>query len=198
MSKAAVVDERPRPGRQRSGECDSLILESTLRQLAEKGYAGFTVASVIEDAGVSSATLYRRWPTKHELVAAAVATMVPAPSDMDTGSLGGDLNAFIHHVAQSIAARHEGVADALSVEKRRNPELAALLRERFLQPRLAELKAVLGRAKQRGELVTAPPVETALSLVVGPLYHRAFNLGEPLTPAFLRSAIAHALRALQA
>src|SRR4051794_9954235 len=197
MGAATTTSAPVRPGRQRSDACDAAILESTLRLLAEKGYAGFTVASVIEHAGVSSATLYRRWPTKQELVAAAVATMVPAPANTDTGSLAGDLDAFVHHMAKSVAARQEDVIDALSAEKKRNPELAALLRERFLQPRLAELRAMLSRAKQRGEVKAVPSADVALSLVAGPLYHRAFNLGEALTPAFLKTVAAHSLRALQ-
>jgi AcrR family transcriptional regulator len=187
-----------RPGRQRSDACDVAILDATLRLLGEKGYSGLTVAAVIEDAGVSSATLYRRWPTKQDLVAAAVATMVPEPANTDTGSLAGDITAFLQHVASSIAARQEGIADALSIEKKHNPELAALLRARFREPRLAELRAIFVRAKRRGEVSTVPPPEVALSLIAGPLYHRSSNLGEPLTPAFVRAAAAHALRALQA
>ena len=169
-----------------------------MRLLGEKGYSGLTVAAVIEDAGVSSATLYRRWPTKQELVAAAVATMVPEPANTDTGSLAGDLEAFVRHVASSIAARQEGIADVLSLEKKRNPELAALLRARFREPRLAELRAMFARAKRRGEVKSVPAPEVALSLIAGPLFHRSSNLGEPLTPAFVRTAAAHALRALQA
>jgi AcrR family transcriptional regulator len=187
-----------RPGRQRSEACDEAILAATLQLLSETGYAGLTVAAVIERSGVSSATLYRRWPTKQHLVTAAVAQLVPEPTNTDTGSFAGDLAAFVEHVAQSISVRHEGVADALSIEKRRNPELAEALRERFLTPRLAELRAILQRAKARGEVETVPAVDTALSLIVGPIYHRAFHLGEPVTPAFVRTATAHALRALQA
>jgi AcrR family transcriptional regulator len=185
----------PRPGRQRSEACDALILETTLELLGQAGYAGLTVASVIERAGVSSATLYRRWATKPELVAAAVATLFPEPVDTDTGSLRGDLLAFVQHVADSITARREDVADAISVEKHRNPELAELLRERFLTPRLVDLRGILQRAKHRGELTTVPSAEVALSLVVGPLHHRALTLGEPLTRSFVRTAADHAARA---
>ena len=42
---------------------------------------------------MSSATLYRRWPTKHDLVAAAVASLHPAIV-IDTGSLEGDVGAL--------------------------------------------------------------------------------------------------------
>jgi AcrR family transcriptional regulator len=194
---SATIPQGVRPGRQRSAACDASILAATLELLNETGYAGLTVAAVIERSGVSSATLYRRWPTKQQLVVAAVATLVPEPVETDTGSLAGDLTAFIEHVAQSISLRHEGVTEALSIERKRNPELDEALRERFLAPRLVELRSILARAKRSGELEGTPPAEVVLSLVVGPLHHRAYQLGEPLTPGFVRAATGFALRALQ-
>jgi hypothetical protein len=49
----------------------------------------------------------------------------------------------------------------------------------------------------RGEIDTIPPVVAAYSLVVGPLYHRAYHLDEPLTPAFVKNTIMFAVRALE-
>ena len=188
----------PRPGRQRSEAADEAILDATLAVLAEQGYAGLTMAAVIERSGVSSATLYRRYTTKIELVTAAIASLLPQPVDTDTGSFEGDLGAFIRHVAQSIERRNERAVQALRLEKERDPELHACLRERFLAPRLADLKAILTRAKKRGEIDTIPPIDVALSLVTGPLYHRAYHLDEPLTSAFVKNTIAFAVRALGA
>jgi AcrR family transcriptional regulator len=188
----------PRPGRQRSEAADEAILDATLTVLAEQGYAGLTMAAVIERSGVSSATLYRRYTTKVGLVTAAIASLLPQPVDTDTGSFESDLSAFIRHVAQSIERRNERAVQALRVEKERDPELHACLREQFLAPRLADLKAILTRAKKRGEIETIPPIDIALSLVAGPLYHRAYHLDEPLTPAFVKNTIAFAVRALGA
>ena len=188
----------PRPGRQRSEAADEAILDAALAVLAEQGYAGLTMAAVIERSGVSSATLYRRYTTKIELVTAAIAALLPQPVDTDTGSFEGDLTAFIRHVAQSIERRNERAVQALRIEKERDPELHACLRERFLAPRLADLKAILVRAKKRGEIDRVPPVDVALSLVTGPLYHRAYHLDEPLTAAFVKNTIAFAVRALGA
>jgi AcrR family transcriptional regulator len=185
-----------RPGRQCSELADAAILHATLDQLAAHGYAGFTVAAVIEQAGVSSATLYRRWTTKADLVLAALGTLVPEAIDTDTGSLAGDLAHLVDILASSIALRREDVADALNVEKRRNPELASLIRERFLEPRLRTLASVLRRAKQRGELGKVPATDVVLSLLVGPLHHRAFNLGQPLTPAFKQVVVGAVVRGL--
>jgi AcrR family transcriptional regulator len=193
-----TTSSRPGPGRQRSEAADEAIFDATLELLAEHGYRALTMAAVIERSGVSSATLYRRYTTKTELVTAAIAALLPEPIDTDTGSFDGDMSAFVRNVAQSIERRNERAVQALRIEKQHNPQLDACLRERFLAPRLADLRALLNRAKKRGEIETAPSVEVALSLVTGPLYHRAYLLDEPLTPAFVRSTIAFAVRALSA
>ena len=75
-----------------------------MQLLCDRGYGGLTMAAVIERAGVSSATLYRRWPTKHELVAAAIDSLAPEPIDIDTGSLEGDIATFLRHLAKAYAA----------------------------------------------------------------------------------------------
>lgn len=188
-----------RPGRHRSEAADAAILAATLEVLAERGYGGLNVSEVISRAGVSSATLYRRWENKEQLVVAAVATLVPVAECTDTGSLEGDVAVFLRNIASSIARRHEVVHDALTVEARQNPSLSASLRARFLEPRLDQLGGILTRARRRGELTSAAPsVEFAMSLVGGPLYHRANVLNEPLTPAFMKAAARHAVAALSA
>ena len=144
-----------RPGRQRSEAADEAILDATVAVLAEQGYAGLTVAAVIERSGVSSATLYRRYATKAELVTAAITTLLPLPVDIDTGSFETDLSAFIRHVAQSIERRNERAVQALRIEKERDPDLHAYLREHFLTPRLANLKAILTH-EPRGEARSTP------------------------------------------
>jgi AcrR family transcriptional regulator len=186
------------PGRHRSAAADEAILAATLELLTERGYGGLTMISVIDRAGVSSATLYRRWPTKHDLVVAAVASVVPSSVDTDTGTLAGDLAALLGSIAASIAARREDIAESLAMETKHNAELAAALRDKFLVPRVAQIDAIVRRATARGELCASPSGEMALSLVAGPVYHRAFVLGEPLTPAFLRRAVSYAQRGLGA
>lgn len=190
---------KARPGRQRSEAADHAILSATLDVLAEQGYAGFTVASVIARAGVSSATLYRRWATKQELVAAALASLQPEPVSFDTGSLEGDVAAFVRHLAQAVSVRRDDLAGALAGELRRDPELRAAIDAKFVVPRRNQIAGILERAKERGELPSPPSVDVAWSLVYGPIHHRAYVRDEPITPAFGKAmviAIVAGLRAL--
>jgi AcrR family transcriptional regulator len=187
-----------RIGRRRSATADAAILRATLDVLREVGYDGLTISAVIERAAVSSATLYRRWRAKQDLVVAAVTTLVPAVADIDTGCLVCDLDMLIRHVARSVAARDDDVHDALTIAAKRDPTLAAALEAKFVGPRRAALDAILECAVARGELPTRPSADVAHSLVLGPIYHRGLILRLPLTPAFVRAAIGHAVRGLGA
>src|SRR5689334_19207728 len=100
------VETKARPGRHRSEVADEAIHRATLELLVEHGYSGLTMAAVIERAGVSSATLYRRYTTKQELVSAAVATLVPAVTPVDTGTLEGDIAALVRDIAHSVSVRN--------------------------------------------------------------------------------------------
>jgi len=196
---AAVASEtvKARPGRQRSQAADDAILAATLDALAAEGYGGLTMSAVITAAGVSSATLYRRWPTKQQLVAAALASLHSAVVDIDTGSLEGDITEFVGGVADTMSVRRADLAEDVAVELRRNPEFRAAVNEKFVVPRLVVLGHVLDRARNRGELGTGLSSELAMSFINGPLHHRVFVMGGTPTPAFLRSVVAAALASLR-
>jgi AcrR family transcriptional regulator len=194
-SAPAPAPAAPARGRHRSTEADTSILCAALALLRDRGYGGLTMAAVIEESGVSSATLYRRWPTKHELVAAAIDSLAPEPIAIDTGTLKGDLSTFLRHLAQAYTAR-EVFVESLTAGGVRDPDLASAVRDKVIVPRLGVLELVLARAVERGELTVAPSSEEALSLLAGPLYYRISVLGEALTPKFVATVTAHALRGL--
>ncbi|GEE04198.1 TetR family transcriptional regulator [Gordonia spumicola] len=79
--------------RRRGAELEAAILDAAWEQLTERGYAGFTFEAVAERAETSRPVLYRRWPTRSDLLQATIrhhgaGQDVSAP---DTGSLRGDL-----------------------------------------------------------------------------------------------------------
>ena len=182
----------------RGEAADTAILDATIDVLSEQGYGGLTMSAIIERAGVSSATLYRRWPTKIEVVMAAIESITPEPASTDTGSLEGDIRAFISHLATSVAHRREHIVEALAAGSATHPELDEAIKAKFITPRLVELRGILARARDRGELATVPSAELAASFVSGPAYHRAYVLRLPLTPRFVQTATTFALNGLGA
>src|ERR1700737_3283793 len=57
-----------RRGRPRSIDADRRLLDATRVEVAEAGYDRLTIDAVARRAGVARTTLYRRWPTKLDLV----------------------------------------------------------------------------------------------------------------------------------
>ena len=55
-------------GRPRSQEADRAILTAAAELLAERGLAAMSIEEVAARAGVGKTTIYRRWPSKIDLV----------------------------------------------------------------------------------------------------------------------------------
>ncbi|MGW4981343.1 TetR/AcrR family transcriptional regulator [Streptomyces mirabilis] len=170
-----------RRGRPRDATRDRALLEATLAVLSESGYGGLTTAAVAARAGVSTATLYRRWPSKEVLVvaaAAAYAQELTAPAD--TGTLEGDLRALLRNKAASMTGKEGGVLRSLIAEAAHNAPLAEALTTTFVAPVRLRMQEITQLAADRGEI---PPVEhTDLlgDLVIGPMMSRFFLT--PLMP----------------
>jgi len=175
--------DAPRIGRPRSAEADAAIREATVELLASAGYANLTMSGIAAEAKVSTATLYRRWRSKLDLVVDVLAVKAEESPVPDTGSLEGDCRAVLHNlVDKARTTQSTKLLAGLIGEIGRNPELAAALRTHLIAPRRAALNEVFRRAQARGELRADIDVGLAADLLFGPLYQRLLITGEPVTP----------------
>jgi len=164
------------------GDCpwssrEAELLAVTLQLLQEHGYDRLTVEAVATTARASKATIYRRWPTKAELVLAAFIegtreTAVPP----DTGSLRGDLLQLGEMIRAHVGA-HAGTIRAVMVETARSAELAAMLQRQFLDERKAVMEEVLAQAVARGEIDAASVTEDLWDVLAGYLIYRTVLAG---------------------
>jgi AcrR family transcriptional regulator len=162
-------DHRKRP-RRRGHALDLAILNATIAEIDVSGYAGLSMERVAERARASKASLYRRWPSKVELVMAAIYDLLPDPAAAaDTGGLRGDLLALFRSAAELLAGPGGAAIRGLMSDVLRDPELAAQLR-RYTQGRsVAAMRELVRRAVERGELppgtITARQLEAGLSVM---------------------------------
>jgi AcrR family transcriptional regulator len=92
------MHEKRTRGRPRREGADEEILRATRDLLDEGGYAAFNVDVVAERTGIAKTTIYRRWPTKGALVAAAVGT-APVATEADAiVAEAASLLAFLDHL----------------------------------------------------------------------------------------------------
>jgi len=129
------------------------ILEATIAEVDEVGYADLTMEGVAERARASKASVYRRWPGKVALVVDAVRHALPDPAALvDTGTLRGDLLAVLRAVGEQLAGPAGRAMRGVLGDVLRDPERAEQFRARARGNSEAVIETVLRRAQQRGEL----------------------------------------------
>jgi AcrR family transcriptional regulator len=157
------------------------LLAVTLRLLQQHGYDRLTVDAVASTARASKATVYRRWPSKAELVLAAFIEgirQVAVPPD--TGSLRGDLLRLGNVVCQE-ASQHASTIRAVLVEVSRNPALNDVMQREFVDHRKQLIRHVLQQAVARGEIDPSAITDELWDLLPGYLIFRCIIPGRPPT-----------------
>jgi AcrR family transcriptional regulator len=186
----------PTRGRPRSAEADQAITDATIALLEEEGYAAMTMQGVAARAGVSTATLYRRWTSKQDLVVAALQKLVPESDTIDTGSLTSDLDTFLHRAETKLASDEGQLIKGIIGEAVRNPTLAQALRDGIEQQPHPLIVPMLQRAVERGEIPGLPDMDLAIDLITGVMNQRWLLRGESMTERQIQLLIPMLIRAL--
>ncbi|WP_066900592.1 TetR/AcrR family transcriptional regulator [Mycolicibacterium houstonense] len=174
-SAAAAHDISASPWTERESE----LLAVTLRLLQQHGYDRLTVEAVATEAKSSKATIYRRWPSKTELVLAAFiegtrVQLVPPR----TGSLRTDLLRIGASVCEQ-ARTHASTMTAIMSEIAHSPELSAALQNQFVLQRKKLMTEILTDAVNRGEIDAAAIHPELWDVLPGYLVFRSLIPGRP-------------------
>lgn len=124
-------------GRPRRQGTDEEILNVARSMLAARGYRDLTIDAIADAAGVAKTTVYRRWPSKGALVAAAI-----APEPIAHATTAAQL---VEETATILAPLADASDDA---------EFLGVIRA-ILIPRRAALVALLGDESRADELLGA-------------------------------------------
>ena len=173
----------------RRSQRERTILRATLEELAAADYGGLSIEDVARRAGVNKTTVYRRWPTKADLVGSALTEladrMVVGPS---AGSLRADLLEIGRRMlALTLSLEGQGLA-RIGLLRRREPELAGTL-NRLRAVREKHLQALLGAAVDRGELPPDADLALMLDMLGGLLQVRLHIKGEGVDELVVAEAV---------
>ncbi|MEN0128517.1 MAG: TetR/AcrR family transcriptional regulator [Brevundimonas sp.] len=187
-----VVDAPARrPGRRRDDSKDDAILVAARDLIAERGYEGMTMDAVAERAGTGKATVYRRWPSKVELTVDAVVCgrqfLLTADDVPDTGSLRGDLMSI--RTAQRSDARNDELMHGLHQAAQAEPRVAAVFHEQFVIARTELMRALLERAKQRGEIAPGRDLDMIATVAPAMIAYQKVVAGQKAGPDFVQRMI---------
>lgn len=189
MVRATRQQRTPEP-RRRGLPVVRKVLDATLLRLAEVGYERLSVPEVATAAGVNKTSVYRRWPTKSDLVRAALAASLDAAQAApDTGRLRSDLLALGRATAAFIESpRGKGVLRLLFAEID-NPAVRDLASSLLRRADREVLHVVVRRSIRRGELPPRTDANLILYTVAGALIHRAFIERRRITETLIERVV---------
>jgi AcrR family transcriptional regulator len=169
---------------------DAVILHAALDGLAESGYDRLTMEDIAARAHAGKGALYRRWSSKEALVIDAVEAWRKdlAPINLpDTGSLQGDVEAIVAAVPDFDDSDHRQMAVIMGLASAalRDPRLMAALSESILDDRRKQIRQVLDRAVERGEIPRQRNLDLVPDVIFGLNILRVLS-GKTLDRAFIR------------
>jgi AcrR family transcriptional regulator len=193
LSEATLPVRPAQRGRKRDHSRDADILDAALELLAEVGANGITMDLVAERAGAGKATIYRRWPSKADLVIDAVAHMKRKQVDIehlpDTGTLRGDLLGLFKPEAMEDSTRKLKVMTALASLLATDRALAEAGSAVVVQPWADAHFALMERAMNRGEVSASADIATLSQIIPSLAAYRTLVQQKPFTLAFLVSMV---------
>ena len=186
MPDLSTAADRPgRGGRPRDPSRDEVIRAAILQVLAESGYAGLTMDAVASAAGVGKATIYRRWRTKSDLVADAVAELSQLSIDApDTGSLEGDMRVLLRWLVGAVNGPLGAATLSLLSALPHEPGLREAFHNGPMGVWSSTFRQVWERAEARGEVGPAVMGTAVASTASSPILQRWLFSGEPVSEAF--------------
>lgn len=182
--KVSVSESEPSPRARPGGRAAAVVAavrKAAFELLAERGYEAVEIPDIASRAGVNRTTIYRRWPTKSELLLdimlEEMQAKVPTP---DTGSFEGDLAELLASIARVLAdPAMRGLFHVMGM-RADSDDQSARSRERFWNERFAASGQIVTRAIARGEVGEGVSARAVLELGAAPLFYRMLILGEPV------------------
>ncbi|MEB8339150.1 TetR/AcrR family transcriptional regulator [Streptomyces endophyticus] len=172
MADEQVQQARRGPGRPRQEHVTKAVLEAVVELVAEEGMGALTMDAVATRAGVSKPAMYRRWPTKQDLIIAAAESRVGTLTVPDMGDFRAELRAVLMERVR--AYRQPGVGRLLAGVISAAAEAGAG-REAFrayVTRVTSETRHLLERGIARGDVRPDVPIVDVTTLIASSLVFR--------------------------
>lgn len=168
-------------GRPRSQAADDAILKAATKMLYKQPYQDVSMEAIAAEAGVSKATLYRRWPNKSMLAVEVLIDIVLAEQLTFKGESYRDrLLQNLKALRNMLGSDYSDVIVSIIAETQHDRALRDIFYEHFLQPVQAIGDAELERAIQIGEVKDIVDKDLFFDQMFGFFYYRFLVAHKPV------------------
>ena len=160
-------------------------MRATLKELSSRGYVALSIDAVAAEAKVNKTTIYRRWPTKPELVTATLqanATSHGVTLPPERGSLRSELLEYLRHLVDSVSTPEGRALLRVMQVDRADPELDAIIQQQRMRRQAVGVE-LMQRAIARRELSPDANAELIIELLFSTVTTRLYASADVSEPA---------------
>jgi AcrR family transcriptional regulator len=168
--------------RRRGAALEEAILRAAADELAESGFAGFTMDRVASRAGTNKNAIYRRWPDRLALGIAAYRQLTTAIQPPDTGNLRDDVLEMLRGANRHWSSPLGMILRDLLAAAGGAQNLLAQLADQSAEAIAAPWLIILGRAVARGEAAPESLHPRVATVAVVLLRNEFVTRGVPSAP----------------
>jgi len=163
------------------------VLRATGEELCRVGYAAMRIEDVAARSGVNKTTIYRRWPSKVDLVSAAIQQFKDHTTFIDTGSVRQDLReSLVTLLDLNKDRKWQGIIQMISSHT--DPEVNALS-DKLRDEQHAKRVAMIERGIARGELPAATDPSLVADMVIGAVVRRLLYFREAIDESYVDAVL---------
>lgn len=188
-------DRRRSIGARRNPETEQAILSAAEAIMVEVGIAGFSIEAVAKRARAGKPTIYKWWPSKSALLLDVYHRRKPATVHMDTGTVEGDVFAFLTGV---FAHWDGGAGDIFRfvIAEAQRDQTAAEALNAYAAERRIQSGEIFRRGIARGELADHIDVGLCADMLAGFIWQRLLTGRIERDPQQVRQVASQMVRGL--
>lgn len=172
----AAAEAQPVSLRRRGLVLERAILDSALEQLSTVGWNGLTMEGVAAGAQTGKAAVYRRWPSKEDLVADALKAGLPDLADApDRGSIREDLYELCRRMRGAMYSRPGFALRAVlhECDKGVAERFHAVILRQVIEPSNRLFREVVSRGIERGDVRPDATSDLVFDVIPGLMMYRS-------------------------
>jgi AcrR family transcriptional regulator len=169
--EAAGPTKPKRPGRPRNPAVRRAILAAAEALIRERGYAAFSIEGAAALAGVAKQSIYRRWPSRADLL-----LDLYLGEEAEAGTVpGGDFWDRIRDYVMFSLDRlfdpsRAALLRGLAIEAQSDPQVRAVILARITAPRLDSGRRLLAEGMAQGQVRPDLDSDMALRFLFGAIW----------------------------
>jgi AcrR family transcriptional regulator len=176
----SVAPMDPRVSRTRAA-----VLRTATDLLVEGGPSALTIDAIVARSGVAKSTIYRHWPSRHDILVAVIESRSPRLPEPDPDAdVLASLREFVRASAASLKdPEWARMVPAMMLLRNHEADIKAI-DERLELQRHAVLTRLLERAEREGLVREGLDIPEAIGHLLGPLLFAYMNESIPIDDGF--------------